>query len=72
MSSFRAEARKGHIERIKRIYFYLSKFKHATIRIRTEEPSMSGLPDQAFDWEKSIHRKVTDILLEHSSRPLRK
>ena len=50
LSSFRVEPRKGHIDRIKRVYSYLAKMKHATIRIRTEEPDLSGLPDQVFDW----------------------
>ena len=49
MSSFRVEQRKGHIDIVKRIYCYLATFKHAGVRIRTEEPDMSGLPDQNFD-----------------------
>ena len=51
MSSFRVELRKECIDRVKRIYSYLSKFKHATIRIRTEEPYLSSLPDQASEQE---------------------
>ena len=49
MSSFRVEPRKGHVDRIKKIYCYLVKFKHATIRIRTEEPDILGLPDHNFN-----------------------
>ena len=49
MASFRVKLRKGHMDRVKRIYSYLSKFKHATIRIRTKEPDLSGLPNQVFD-----------------------
>ena len=33
MSSFRASPREGHLERLKRIYGYLSKMRHAIIRI---------------------------------------
>ena len=47
--SFRVEPRKGHIDRVKRIYSYLSKFKYATIRIRTKEPNLSSLPNQVFE-----------------------
>lgn len=45
ISGFRAAPRKGHLERVKRIYGYLSKFKHATIRVRTKEPDYSDIPD---------------------------
>jgi len=57
------------MDRVKRIYSYLSKFKHATIRIRTKEPDLSGLPNQAFDWEESIHGEVTELLPEDVSQP---
>ena len=36
MSSFRVAPRKGHLERIKRIYGYLCKIKHVTIRVLKE------------------------------------
>ena len=72
MASFRVEPRKGHMDRVKRIYSYLSKFKHATIRIRTEEPDLSSLPDQVFDWEESIYGEVTELLPEDAPQPLGK
>ena len=50
------------MDRVKRIYSYLSQFQHATIRIRTEEPDLSSLPNQVFDQEKSIYREVTELL----------
>lgn len=34
LSSFKAAPRRGHLDRIKRIYGYLAKMKHAVIRIR--------------------------------------
>ena len=49
MSSFRVKPRKGHMNRVKRIYSYLYKFKHATIRIITKDPNLSGIPNQAFE-----------------------
>ena len=48
MSSFRAAPRKGHLERVKRIYSYITKMRHATIRVRTDEPDFSGLPDEPY------------------------
>ena len=50
------------MDRVKRIYCYLVKSKHTTIRVRTEDPDMLGLPDQNFDWEESIYGKVLEIL----------
>ena len=45
MSSFRAAPREGHLDRVKRIFGYLAKFKHATVRVRVSEPDCSSLPD---------------------------
>ena len=44
LASFRAEPREGHLDRARRVVSYLVKFKHATIRIRTEEPDLSSIP----------------------------
>ena len=60
MSSFRAALRAGHLERIKRICGYLSKFRSACIRIRTEEPDYSDLPKHEYDWSHTIYDKVTE------------
>ena len=38
MSRFRLAPQVGHIERMKRIYGYLSRTKHYVQRFRTEEP----------------------------------
>ena len=43
MSRFRAAPRKGHMDRVKRIHGYISKMRHAVIRIRTEEPDYSSV-----------------------------
>jgi hypothetical protein len=50
MSGFRMAPRVGHLNRLKRIYGYILKMKHASIRIRTEEPDYSDLPENAHDW----------------------
>ena len=38
MSRFRAQPRKGHLERLKRIYAYVVRTKEYTPRFRTTEP----------------------------------
>ena len=48
LSSFRSSPRKGHMERVTRIYGYLSKMRHATIRIRIGEPDFSDIPEQDY------------------------
>ena len=47
ISGFRVNPRVGHLERLKRIYGYLSKMDSATIRIRTDKPDYSDLPAPA-------------------------
>ena len=72
MSGFRAAPRKGHLERVKRIYGYLSKFKHATIRVRTEEPDYSDIPDPDYDWSHSIYGDVREVKPDDAPAPLGK
>jgi hypothetical protein len=52
LSSFRANPRQGHLDRLKRIYGYLYKMRNATIRVRTEIPDYSAIPDKVYDWEQ--------------------
>jgi hypothetical protein len=49
MSGFRVAPRKGQLERVKRMCGYLAKMKNAVIRIRTEEPDYSDIPDIQYD-----------------------
>ena len=72
MSSFRVEPREGHIERLKRIYGCLLRFKCGTIRIRPEEPDMSDLPERIYDWEESVYGKVSEVLPTDAPEPLGK
>ena len=60
MSSFRVAPRQGHLERVKRICGYLSKFRNAFIRIRTEEPDYSDLPSKDYDWSRSVYGDVKE------------
>jgi hypothetical protein len=43
MSSFRASPRHGHLEQVKRMVGYLSKFRFAELRILTDEPDFSDI-----------------------------
>lgn len=72
MSSFRASPRVGHLDRLKRIYGYLSKMRHATIRIRTMEPDYSDIPEQFYDWTTSVYGDVKELLPLDAPEPLGK
>ena len=70
LSGFRAAPRQGHLDRVKRVYGYLSKMKFATIRFRTGEPDYSAIPDQEYDWEYSIYGNVKEIIPKDVPEPL--
>jgi hypothetical protein len=36
--------------------------KHASIRVRTEDPDFSDLPDNVHDWTYSVYGKVEELL----------
>jgi hypothetical protein len=64
--------RLGHMTRVKWMYGYLSKMKDDVIRIQTGEPDYSALPDQEFDWEKSIYGNVSEMLPSNAPKPFGK
>ena len=72
MSSFRAAPRKGHLDRLKRMYGYLAKFDTACIRIRTEEPDLSGLPTPAYQWSDSVYDESPEEIPKDAPEPLGK
>jgi hypothetical protein len=72
MSSFRAAPQVGHLERLKRIYGFLSKMRHAVLRIGTEEPDYSDLPDLEHDWSRSFYGEITEIIPQDAPEPLGK
>jgi hypothetical protein len=51
---------------------YLSKMKDSVICIRTGEPDYSALPDQEFDWERSVYGNVSEMLPSNAPKPLSK
>ena len=54
MPRFRSAPRKGHLERLQRIYGYVLKTKHYSTRYRTEEPDYTYLPDMKYDWSYTV------------------
>jgi hypothetical protein len=70
MSSFRATPRVGHLDRMKRIYGYVSKMRHAAIRFRTGVPDYSAIPVPDNDWAKSIYGDVEELTPHDAPRPL--
>ena len=69
MSSFRVAPRQGHLERVKRICGYLSKFRNACIRIRTDEPDYSDLPKHQYDWARSVYGEVRERKAHDAPEP---
>ena len=55
LSRFRAQPRKGHLDRAKRIVGYLLFLPDGAIRFRTGEPDFSSLNDQEYDWTRSVY-----------------
>ena len=62
MSRFRTQPRKGHLDRLKRIYAYVIRTKDYATRFRTTEPDYSYLPDQNFDWAHTVYGNVQEII----------
>jgi hypothetical protein len=72
LSSFRAAPRKGHLERVKRIYGYLSKMRNAVLRVRTEEPDFTALPNHEGDWTRTVYGAIEELLPHDAPEPLGK
>ena len=71
MSRFRLAPKVGHIERMKRIYGYLSRTKHYALRFRTAEPNYMHLPDLEYDWTR-IYGDVLEEIPKDAPEPLGK
>jgi len=70
MSSFRVAPRKGHLERMQRIYGYVSKMRHGAIRFRVGVPDYSGIPIPENNWAKTIYGNVTEEIPADAPIPL--
>ena len=60
LSSFRAKPRQGHLDRIKRVYGYVCKMKHAAIRFRTEMPDVTDFTFAELDWNDTPFRDARE------------
>ena len=70
MSSFRTSPRKGHLERLKRIYGYLAKFNDMALRIRVNEPDFSQLQEPICDWTYSVYGEGKELIPHEMPEPL--
>ena len=59
-SSFRDIQRKGRIDRMKKMYSYVSKTRHTATIIRTEEADFSDLPDDSNTCNQSIYGNMKE------------
>jgi hypothetical protein len=72
LSSFRIAPRQGHLNRMKRVIGYLRKMRSALIRVRTDIPDFSALPDTQHKWDKSIYAGAREIIPDDIPEPLGK
>ena len=70
LSSFRSQPRQGHLDRAKRLHGCLCKFKDAVMRIRTDEPDYSDLPEKHYDWAHSVCGDGKELIPEDAPEPL--
>ena len=72
MGRFRVCPRQGHLDRLKRVYGFLRKFKHGAIRVRTGLPDYSEIPHVTYDWMYSVYGQVNECLPTDAPAPLGK
>ena len=72
LSRFRAQPRKGHLDRAKRIVGYLLFLPDGAIRFRTGEPDFSPLKDQEYDWTRSVYSGACEQIPHDIPKPLGK
>ena len=69
---FRAQPKKGHLVRAKRIVGYLLFLPDGAIRFRTGEPDLSSLKDQEYDWTRSVYSGACEQIPHDIPKPLGK
>ena len=72
LSRFRAQPRKGHLDRAKMIVGYLLFLPDGAIRFRTGEPDFSSLKDQEYDWTRSVYSGACEQIPHDIPKPLGK
>jgi hypothetical protein len=66
LSSFRAQPRQEHLDRIQHIYGFLCRFRHFKLRFRVDKPDDSGIP------EHSVYGNPTEDIPADAPPPLGK
>ena len=69
---FRAQPKKGHLDRAKRIVGYLLFLPDGAIRFRTGEPDISSLKDQEYDWTRNVYSVAYEQIPHDIPKPLGK
>ena len=72
MSRFRSAPRKGHLERLQRVYGYVLKTMHYSTRYTAEEPDYTYLPDMKHDWSYTVYGNIQEIIPCDCPKPLGK
>jgi Reverse transcriptase (RNA-dependent DNA polymerase) len=70
LSGFHAALLRGHLDRVKHIYGYLAKMRHASLRICTNEPDYSDIPYFEYEWSKIVYGELKDFIATDSPEPL--
>ena len=72
LSRFRAQPRKGHLDRARRIVEYLLFLPDGAIRFRIGEPDFSSLKDQEYDWTRTVYSGACEQIPHDIPKPLGK
>ena len=72
LSRFRAQPRKGHLDRAKRIVGYLLFLPDGAIRFRIGEPDFSSLKDQEYDSTRTVYSGACEQIPHDIPKPLGK
>jgi hypothetical protein len=73
LSSFRAQPRQGHLDRIQRIHGFLCRFRHFKLRFCIDEPDYSRIPEMPdYVWEHSVYGNPTEDIPADTPPPLGK
>ena len=70
LSFFRGCPQRGHLDRAKRIFGYIRKFDNVIIRVRTDIPDYSGLPEHYINWSTSVYGDCKEVLPFEAPVPL--
>ena len=69
MGRFRSAPRKQHLEYVKHIAGYLSKFKDAAIKFNVREPDYGHLTESTADWTYSVYGDVKEDIPKDMPEP---